>query len=310
MALPATSAYQRPSEAGAGRMSIDRGEQGAASLVGLPTRYRVIVCDIWGCVHDGVRPYPGVVDLLRAWRGQGRVVILLTNAPRPSPRVRRQLAAMGVDEGCYDAVVSSGDAGVAHVLKHHAGEPVGAIGTPQDREALVEAGVALAPGATGATVICMGYEPHLADRADAYDDVLAAMRARGARMLCFNPDRVVVQGGELALCAGTMADRYAAIGGEVLYFGKPHRPIYDHALGRAAEQIGRPVGNDEVVAIGDGVPTDLEGAAGYGLDFVFVSGGIEAEAFRDRGEAAFMEGVRKRLGMNDFSPIIVVPQLR
>jgi HAD superfamily hydrolase (TIGR01459 family) len=291
-------------------MSIDQDAAAAASLADLPERYRVVLCDIWGCVHDGIRAYPRTVELLRAWQGQGRTVILLTNAPRPSVRVRRQLADLGVDEGCYSAVVSSGDAGVAYVRQNHAGEAVGAIGTHQDRQALEEAGVRLAPGAEGQTVICMGYEPHQADNAGAYDDVLAEMRERNAQMLCFNPDRVVVQGDKLALCAGTMADRYTELGGAVRYFGKPHRPIYDYALGVAADHSGRSVDVDEVVAIGDGVPTDLEGAAGYGLDFVFVSGGIEAEAFHEQGETAFMDAVRQRLGLSSFSPIMIVPQLR
>lgn len=281
----------------------------AASLAELPARYRVIICDIWGCVHDGVRAFPSAVALLRNWRAQGRTVILLTNAPRPSLRVRRQLAGLGVDEGCYDAVVSSGDAGVAHAKRCHAGERLGFIGTTQDRQAIEEAGVTLAPGADGSTVICMGYEPNRAGDAGAYDETLAAMRARDAELLCFNPDRVVVHGDSLELCAGTIADRYEALGGKVRYFGKPHAPIYDHALAVAAERSGRTAAPDEVLALGDGVATDLIGAAGYGIDFVFVSSGIEAERVAELGEAAFLEDVRRLPGLGTFSPIMVVPRL-
>jgi len=280
-----------------------------ASLADLPPRYRVVLCDIWGCVHDGVRTYPAAIDLLRAWRGQGRTVVLLTNAPRPSVRVRRHLAGMGVDEGCYDAIVSSGDAGCAHVCERFPDERVGFIGTEPDREAVEEAGVRVAADGEGSVVVCMGYEPEQAHDAGAYDGRLAAMRERGALLLCFNPDRVVVHGERLELCAGTIADRYIAMGGEVRWFGKPHPPIYDHALGLAAERRGAPVDRAEVVAIGDGVATDVAGAHGYGLDVVFVSGGIEAARIETAGEAAFLAEVRRRPGLEGVSPVAIVPRL-
>ncbi len=280
-----------------------------SSLRNLPARYQVILCDIWGCVHDGVRAYPEAVGLLRDWRAQGRTVVLLTNAPRPSVRVRAQLARLGVDESCYDAVVSSGDAGVDHVLSCHADEPLGFIGTDDDRHALGAAGVTRWDEAQARTVICMGYQPEVVHDAGAYDDRLDAMRARDAVLLCFNPDRLVVHGDRMQLCAGTIAARYEAMGGRTRYFGKPHRPIYDRALGLAAERRGSPVDAPEVLAIGDSVATDVAGAVGYGLDFLFVSGGIEAARFEEIGEADFLATLQQTPALEHAHPVAVVPRL-
>lgn len=279
------------------------------SLRDLPARYQVILCDIWGCVHDGVRAHASAVALLRDWRAQGRTIVLLTNAPRPSARVRAQLEKLGVDEGCYDAVVSSGDAGVEHLIAHHADEPLGFIGTDDDRRALEEAGITCWDEERAKTVVCMGYRPEEAEEAGVYDRVLAGMHARDATLLCFNPDLVVGHGDRTLFCAGTIAKRYEAMGGQVLYFGKPHRPIYDRALKVAAERRGQAVAKDEVLAIGDGVATDVRGAVEYGLDFLFVSGGIEADRFEELGAAAFVERLRQTLGRERVAPIAIVPRL-
>jgi HAD superfamily hydrolase (TIGR01459 family) len=279
------------------------------SLRNIPSRYRVILCDIWGCVHDGVSAYPEAVALLQGWREHGRTVVLLTNAPRPSVRVRAQLAGLGVTESCFDAIVSSGDAAVDHVLRHHAGEALGFIGTDDDRRSLEEAGVLSWSDGVADTVVCMGYRPDDAEVAGAYDDKLRAMRDRGAVLLCFNPDRVVGHGSRTLFCAGTLADRYEAMGGKVLYFGKPHRPIYDRALAVAAERRGHAAHRQEVLAIGDAVATDVAGAAGYGIDYVLVSSGIEADRIAEIGQERFLDEVGSMPGIGGTRPIAVVGRL-
>lgn len=228
----------------------------------LDPRYRLVLCDIWGVVHDGVALQPGVTDRLHQWRSEGRFVILLTNAPRTASDVERQLVGLGLPRDCWDAIVTSGEAGIA-ALKA-LGAPAGFIGTSDDRAVLEGRGVLLADeGFTD--LACTGLDE---DRPEPpqYRAQLERLAAAGVRMHCLNPDRMVVRGGMPEACAGALADAYEALGGEVAWYGKPFQPIYRHALHVAGEP--RP---DRVLAVGDGIQTDMLGAATMGFDAVLVS---------------------------------------
>jgi len=110
---------------------------------------------------------------------------------------------------------------------------------------------------------------------------------------------VVERGEQLVYCAGAIADLYAAAGGEVLYAGKPYRPIYEQALETAAHRLGRTADPRRVLAIGDSVRTDLKGAAAFGIDFLFVTAGIHAEELGDRSDpdAATLSGIFAAAGV-------------
>jgi HAD superfamily hydrolase (TIGR01459 family) len=240
----------------------------------LDARYRVILCDIWGVVHDGVSLYPGAIDRLRQWRGEGRCVVLITNAPRTADEVDGQLARLGLPREAYDFVETGGEAGIEGLRA--LAEPVGFIGTHADRAVLEERGIRIADGDDFANLACTGLSEGRPDTA-AYSERLERYAARGVTMHCLNPDRVVVRGGVTEPCAGALADIYEALGGSVVWYGKPHAAIYEHALRRA----GHP-GSDQVLAIGDGLLTDMLGAARQGIDAMFVTGGIHAgEDFPD-----------------------------
>ena len=229
----------------------------------------MILCDVWGVVHDGVDLYPGAAECLCEWRAQGRFVILLTNAPRTAAAVEAQLARIGLPRDCWDAIATSGEAGIA-ALKAIS-RPVGFLGTARrpgesgagrsrDHQRTRTSPNSPAPASPkpGATV-------------EDYRGDLEAGSERGVRFHCLNPDRVVVRGGVNEPCAGALADVYEALGGEVIWYGKPHPAIYAHALGLA----GNPP-REQVLAVGDGLQTDILGAARMGFDTVFVTGGIHA----------------------------------
>jgi HAD superfamily hydrolase (TIGR01459 family) len=268
----------------------------------LPDRYRAILCDLWGCVHDGVRIFPAVEQRLRAWRSEGRAVVLITNAPRPALAVERQLATLGLSSDSYDSVATSGDAGIAAMNADPPAEPPGFIGTEADRAALAEAGLELGDGWSGDAVVCTGLTSERPQPED-WDEALRVMHARGARLLCFNPDLFVVRGGVPEPCAGAIARLYSAMGGRVEWFGKPHAPIYDHALSLAGAAAG------DTVAIGDGLQTDFLGAARAGIDFVFIAGGVEAEEARQRGVDALLESFRELHGIASAQPVAVAERL-
>lgn len=259
-------------------------------LDALDPKYRLILCDVWGVVHNGVELYPGAAARLRQWRVQGRCVILLTNAPRTQEAVQQQLERIGLPRECWDAIATSGEAGIG-ALKALAA-PVGFIGTASDRAVLEGRGVRLAPeGFTD--LACTGIregEPN----PEEYRAELEQLAERDVHMHCLNPDRLVVRGGVPEACAGALADIYQQLGGRVTWYGKPFPAIYEHALHRA----GDPPSN-QVLAIGDGLQTDILGAARMGFDTVFVAGGIHA------GEA-FPDDFAERNGLGDWQPLAVV----
>lgn len=260
---------------------------------GLDPRYSVILCDIWGVVHDGVKLYPNAIERLREWRGQGRTVILITNAPRASDAVEAQLDRIGLPRDCWDGVSTSGEAGIAE-LKELA-HPTGFLGTRQDRAILEQHGLRfVGQGFTDVAVTGLDDER---DHVDEYRSQLEAWSERDILFHCFNPDRLVVRGGVPEPCAGALADAYEGLGGRVEWYGKPFHTIYDHALGLA----GNPP-KQAVLAIGDALVTDMLGAARNGLDAVFVQGGIHA------GEP-FPADFAPQYGLDDWSPVAVVDSL-
>lgn len=263
------------------------------SLAALDPAYTTILCDIWGVVHDGVALNPGVAKRLLDWAEQGRTTILITNAPRTAETVRGQLDALGLPRGAYRAITTGGEAGIAALLK--LGKPVGLIGTRGDRHDLERSGLTITEAGFG-DLACTGLDEKRDSITD-YADELETLAAQGVTLHCLNPDRVVMVGTEAEICAGAVADAYEALGGRACWYGKPWPAIYDHALGLA----GNPP-RVSVLAIGDGLVTDVLGAARNGFACLYVTGGIS------RG-AGFPPGFAAEHGLGDWRPIGVVPTI-
>ena len=261
----------------------------------LDPRYRLILCDIWGVVHDGVNLYPGAAGRLRQWRDQGRWVVLITNAPRTAEAVEAQLARIGLSRECWDYVAASGEAGIEAL--NALGRAVGFVGTAGDRQILEGRGVEISDSEDFTDLACTGLEK-ARPKVDDYAGDLERWATRDVHMHCLNPDRLVVRGGVPEPCAGAIADLYQILGGRVTWYGKPHAAIYAHAL----HQAGNPP-KDEVLAIGDALQTDALGAARQGFDFVFVQGGIHAEP-------AVPGRFGRPIGLGDWRPVVVVDSLR
>ncbi|MBI2717786.1 MAG: TIGR01459 family HAD-type hydrolase [Rhizobiales bacterium] len=236
-------------------------------------RYPVWLCDVWGVVHDGVRPNTDATAALARHRREGGTVILITNSPRTGPGVEAQLTELGVDWQSHDATVTSGDVTRTLMLSHGGGK-VYHVG--HERSASIFAGleVARVPLAEAKAVLCTGLFDDVNDRLEDYDRLLGEMKGLGLTMICANPDRIVRKGERILYCAGALAERYQALGGEVLMAGKPYRPIYELALEEARRARGKPFGLAQVLAIGDGPDTDIKGAADFGLAALLVADGI------------------------------------
>ena len=262
-------------------------------LAALPERYRLVLCDVWGVIHDGRRLYPGAAERLRQWQSEGRCVILVTNAPRPAEAVEAHLARVGMTERLWDGVASSGEAGISALSA--LGRPVAFVGTASDRDILEARGIMIGANYDVTDIVCTGFEEGRLEVQD-YRAELEYWVARGATLHCLNPDRVVVYGGRLYPCAGAIADVYEELGGSVRWYGKPYPAIYEYALAHA----GNPAPS-EVLAIGDSIQTDMAGAHSMGFDSVFVRGGIHADEDEDELAASH--------GLTGWHPVAVVDSL-
>lgn len=238
----------------------------------------VILSDIWGVVHNGLESFPEACEALHTYRKQGGTVILITNAPRPADSVQRQLRKLGVADDIYDAIVSSGDL-TRHFVADHPGKKIFWLGPERDNSIHRGLDAVIGPLEQADYIICTGLFDDETESAEDYRAMMLQARERQLPLICANPDIVVERGDRLIYCAGAIAELYRELGGEVIFYGKPHRPIYERAMALAAERRGHAAQLDQVLAIGDSVRTDLAGAHGFGIDLLFVTRGIHSEEF-------------------------------
>ena len=247
-------------------------------LRGLVDGVEVILSDIWGVVHNGLESFPEACAALHTYRRRGGTVILLTNAPRPADSVQRQLRKLSVADETYDAIVSSGDL-TRNFVADHPGKKMFWIGPDRDSSLHRGLDAVMAPLEQADYVVCTGLFDDETESAEDYRAMMLQARQHKLPLICANPDIVVERGDRLIYCAGAIAELYRELGGEAIFYGKPHRPIYERAMALAAERRGQPTSLDRVLAIGDSVRTDLTGALGFGIDCLFLTRGIHSEEF-------------------------------
>jgi len=251
------------------------------TLADISAQYDALFVDLWGCVHNGVTAFPDAVAALQRYRAEGGKVILVTNAPRPHAGVQEQLIRFKVPEDSWDAIATSGDSARSAMFRGTVGSKVWFIGQPHDQnffdplELITDpVDITQVPLKEAEGIICTGPEDPMADP-DVMRPQFLYAKQKGLKLLCANPDIVVDRGETREWCAGALAQLYTEMGGESLYFGKPHPPIYDLARRRLAA-LGAPVSDDRILCIGDGVLTDIKGALGEDIDSLFISGGLAA----------------------------------
>jgi HAD superfamily hydrolase (TIGR01450 family) len=247
----------------------------------ITSRYDAVFCDVWGVVHNGVDPFPKAAAALEAARKEGLTVVLITNSPRIAPQVVTQLRQIGVPDSAYDRIVTSGD--VTRVLIAEGPKKVFLLGPERDLALIEGLGVERVSADEAESVVCSGFFDDEREKPEDYTDMLKAFQARRVPMICANPDLVVERGHRIIPCAGAMAAYYNQLGGQTRIAGKPHRPIYDEVLS-VARKVRGDVPMNRILAIGDGMPTDVRGALDYGLDLLYISGGIHAKEYTLNGE--------------------------
>ena len=259
----------------------------------LSSRFDIWLCDIWGVIHNGVHAHQKACQALANHRKNGGVVILITNAPRPRAQVIEQLQGLNVPDESYDDIVSSGDVTRALVRDHEGGK-VFFLGPERDFALKNGLPVEWSDIDEADAVLCSGLYDDKNDTMERYADMLSGMKQRDLPMICANPDLVVQFGSRLIPCAGAIAAEYTKIGGKVLMAGKPFKPIYDISLSRASQIKVQPIDNANVVAIGDGMNTDIKGACDYGLDVMFISGGIHDDEIKKDGSTQDIANIARK----------------
>lgn len=253
-----------------------------STLAEISHQYDALFVDLWGCVHNGVKAMPEAVAALQTYRQSGGKVVLVTNAPRPHAGVEKQLIHFGVPEDAWDTIATSGDSARSAMFQGAVGQKVYFIGEGRDQSFfkpldILENPVELTqvPLAEAEGIVCTGPFDPIADPDVMRADFLLA-KQMSLKLLCANPDLVVDRGETREWCAGALAALYTEMGGESLYFGKPYPPIYDLAR-RRLTALGKAVADDRILAIGDGVLTDVAGAMGEDIDSLFITGGLARE---------------------------------
>ena len=252
------------------------------ALSDISAQYDALFVDLWGCVHNGVRAFDAANKALIEYRAGGGIVVLVTNSPRPRAQVEQQLADFGVARDAWDSIASSGDSARSALFLGAVGQKIYFIGTDAELPffeplKLIDDPIQIShvPIEEAEGIVCTG----LPTADGTPDDVRAPLlyaKQKGLKLLCANPDIIVDRGDKREWCAGAVAQAYSEMGGTSLYFGKPHTPIYD--LARRRLSATRPyISDDRILAIGDGITTDIQGAIGEGIDSLFITGGLAAK---------------------------------
>jgi len=285
-------------------------------LAELAEAFDLLLCDVWGVLHDGLAAFPDAVLALRRFRAKGGRVVLVTNSPSPSRIVSAQLLSIGVAHDAYDSIVSSGDVTAALLVARKDAMlfPLGAFeGTDlHDEVCRLRGGPPrLAPIETADLVLCTVYVDPERESLTDYDTRLELCLARRLDLVCANPDIVVQHGNQLYYCAGAIAERYAAAGGRVLMAGKPFPPIYEVALGLARKAVGGEIDRSRVLVIGDAMRTDIQGAHDQGLASLFVTSGIHRDELHAEGKNGELDAAayRQFLAAADFAPTAAIAEL-
>ncbi|MGH0001107.1 TIGR01459 family HAD-type hydrolase [Pseudovibrio ascidiaceicola] len=262
-------------------------------------QFNGILCDVWGVLHNGVSAFPAAIDALDTYKARyGKPVVLITNAPRPSREIEEHLRSLGVPRACYDSIVSSGDVvqadlrAIDHAKVYH-------IGPKKNHSLFHGASFDFVEPDTADIIVCSGLNDRRVEEPEDYRSHFEDLLKLDLPLICANPDIVAEQGDKLVWCGGALAKLYAEMGGRVIITGKPFHPIYDMARAELNVHAGRALEKGEILAIGDGLPTDIKGANAQGIPALFLTEGIHAADLT--GDAEAVENMLKAEGLQAHS---------
>lgn len=280
--------------------------QSIERLDAISDNYDLILCDVWGVLHNGVQAWTKAHRALARAREAGKIVVLITNAPRPFKSVKQQLELLGVPSDTFDGIVTSGD--VTRALISKGPSKVFHIGEDRDLPIYEGLDVTLVAEEAAEAIVCTGLFDDSSEDPSDYSDLFQRLQARDLPFICANPDIVVEKGDSLIYCAGALARDYATLGGRTFIAGKPFKPIYDEAIRIGQERAGKAIDRARILAIGDGMPTDVKGAMDNGLDLLFISDGIHSREYGEPSKPDFAR-LEKFLSDQGAVPIATMTKL-
>jgi HAD superfamily hydrolase (TIGR01459 family) len=277
-----------------------------AGLSQVADRYDVLLCDVWGVIHNGREAWPEACAALEQFQRERGPVVLISNSPRPAEAVRPQLDQLCVPKSAWTSFITSGDATRA-LLAERAPGPAWRIGPERDDVLYEGLGLDFAGPEEAAFIACTGPVDDDVETPEDYRASLTIAARRGLTMICANPDRLVHRGDKLIYCGGALADLYAELGGAVIMAGKPYPAIYDLCMEEARVLLGR---DGRVLCIGDGIPTDVKGAQDQGLDCLFIVGGLHGAELDAQEPQALAGGVERLLAAHGARAAFAMAALR
>ncbi|MGB5950087.1 MAG: TIGR01459 family HAD-type hydrolase [Parvibaculum sp.] len=280
-----------------------------AGLSAIADRYEALICDVWGVLHNGRDAYPGVAAALRTFRDRGGHVLLLSNAPRPSTELPAMLGRLGIPDTAYDGILTSGDATRECLTRHTFGRDCYHIGPDRDLALFDGTNVTRVEEDRAAFILVTGPFNDEVEGPEDYREQFTRLVERRLPLICANPDIVVERGPKHIYCAGALAALYEELGGAVTYFGKPHGPIYSVARQHLIEISGKAIPDTHILAIGDGMATDMKGADTQGIDALFVTGGIAAAKCGPDPEKPQADLVARLCEEAGIRPVAALPRL-
>jgi HAD superfamily hydrolase (TIGR01459 family) len=272
-------------------------------LAGIAAGRKAWFCDIWGVLHDGLKPFPAAIDACRTFIGRGGEIVLVSNSPRTSGPVADHLNNVGVPRDSYTALVTSGDV-TRRFVEAYAAEPMFHLGPDRDKCLFEGLRLQFVSARSAKVAVCTGFFDEDQETVDDYEPMLTSLASRKVPMICANPDLIVERGERIIPCAGLLARRYTELGQTVIQAGKPHAPIYEAAL----QKLSGPLPREEILAIGDGVGTDIQGAAAQGIDCIYVASRVNMRDFGERGLTR--ESLEAIFAGKPFRPAAAAAQLR
>jgi HAD superfamily hydrolase (TIGR01459 family) len=281
-------------------------------LSALAPAYDALLCDVWGVIHNGREPYPGVVDCLKRARAAKKIVLLLSNAPRPGESIKVQLDSLNVPRDAYDGIVTSGDLTQSVFAERTANGQtlkVFHVGPVRDLPLFEGFNIVRVSMEEALAIVCTGPFDDTKEGPDDYRDLWLKARARNLPMICANPDLVVQRGDQMVYCAGALGKLYEEMGGEVLYLGKPHLPVYDFVARRLEQIAGRIIAKGRWLAIGDGLKTDILGATRAGIDALLITGGIHQSELAHAGGAPDPDRIAQVLSRDGLKAVAAMRRL-
>jgi|TARA_B100001559_G_C16420536_1_gene584860 HAD superfamily hydrolase (TIGR01459 family) len=233
------------------------------------SRYDAFFIDLWGVMHNGIQLYPEAIKVLENLNKLNKRFVFISNAPRPSENVKRFLLKLKMNKILTKNVFTSGEAALNSLQKNTYGKNFFHLGPERDNSLFLGFEKNKKNLENADFILCTGFLDFNENSLNYYKHMLNGYTH--LKMICTNPDLIVHRGSVQEYCAGTLAEIFKKMGGQVIYFGKPYPDIYKFCI----------QSNEKVLAIGDNIRTDIKGANNMKFDSLFITNGIHKNEFSD-----------------------------